>query len=430
MAGFLGMRATDDWSTDVRPKTFRQGILLEFPNGDAPLTAINSMGGSKQATDPEFSYWSKDLAAQSGAVTAGQIYKEADLATAWAGTTTPDGSTNIYVQVTEAVAGEFRAGHAVLMLETANPANSVFGKVLAVNKNGASSYINVKALELGGSGYLAAADVIDIVGNINPEGGAIPDAITYDPNKFTNFTQIWRTPIDISRTAKLTKLRTGDAYSELKREALLYHGIEMEKAAFWGEKSENDGPNGKPERTTQGLISFTKENAPSANVSHYPTAHTTKTWKQNGEEWIEFQLELAFRKGANEKLGWIGSGALLGINQLVKQSGHYNIASEEGAYGIKVMRWDTPFGSLLLKRHPLFTHLAHRTNDLFIHEPKNLQFTHITDTIFKKDDSMGKAGTFAIDGTKEEFLTEAGYEHHFANTMSYLTGVGSDGATS
>jgi hypothetical protein len=426
MAGFLGMRATDDWSTDVRPKSFRQGILLEFPNGDAPLTAITSAGGSEQATDPEFTYWSKDLAAQSGAVTS--VFQEADLTDAWAGgDTTGAGNTNIFAQMAEAVADEIRVGHIVLLITAATPSQVSFGKVIKVQKNGASSYVQVKSkITDAAAGYLATVDTIDIIGDANPEGGSIPDAVTYDPVKYTNYTQIFRTPLDITRTARLTKLRTGDAYTELKRETLLYHGVAMEMAAFFGEKSEVDGDNGKPERTTQGGYSFCKENANAANVSHFPST-TSNTWLQDGEEWLEDQFEIVFRRGRSEKVAWTGSGGLRAIQKLVKQSGQFQLSSETGAYGIKVVRWTTPFGDIMLKRHPLFTHKSHRTNDMFIHEVENLQFTHITDTIFKKDDSEKKAGSLGVDGTKEEFLTEAGYEWHFPNTMSLLTGVGTDG---
>lgn len=429
--GFLGMRASDDFATDQRPKNFRQLILLEFPNGDAPLTALNSLGQSESVDDADFTYWSKTLAKQSGDVTAGEIWKEADLTSQWgSGDTTTDGNTNIYVQVAVAVADEFRAGHTVSITTTATPANTTFGKVLGVVKNGSSSSINIKCLKTdAASGYLLTADVISIIGSMNPEGGAIPEAITYDPDKFQNYTQIFRTPLDITRTARRTRLRTGDAYSELKREIMLYHGVEIEKATIFGEKSENAGANGKPERSTQGIISFIKEKADSNNVSHFPTDKTTETWLAGGENWLNEQFEFVFRKGAREKIAWTGSSALLGIQKLVNQSTHFTITSEVTSYGLEVNRWHTPFGTIMLKVHPLLTDMGHTARDMIIHEPKNMKYRFITDTIFKADNSEKEAGSLGIDGTKEEFLTEAGYEYHFANTMSYLTGIGSEGAT-
>jgi hypothetical protein len=37
MAYFAGVRATDDWGTDERPKSFRETILFLNPNGKSPL---------------------------------------------------------------------------------------------------------------------------------------------------------------------------------------------------------------------------------------------------------------------------------------------------------------------------------------------------------------------------------------------------------
>jgi hypothetical protein len=54
MAAFLGMRGTGDWATDERPKSWREAILMLYPNGDAPLTAILSKMGEEKVTDPEF----------------------------------------------------------------------------------------------------------------------------------------------------------------------------------------------------------------------------------------------------------------------------------------------------------------------------------------------------------------------------------------
>jgi len=50
---FLGMRGTGEWVADQRPMNWRQQILKLYPNGQAPLTAILSMMGSKQVDDPQ-----------------------------------------------------------------------------------------------------------------------------------------------------------------------------------------------------------------------------------------------------------------------------------------------------------------------------------------------------------------------------------------
>lgn len=425
MAGFLGMSGTGRFSSDERPLSWRQGILMQMPNGDVPLTAINSKGRSRTVDDPEFNFWSKDLELQGGAIVAGEVFKEASLTNAYGAETAAVGIT-VYCKVTAAVVSHFKAGHTVLILNTSNNSQSSFGKVVALDVNGASSYVAVKLRLASASGYLAASTQIDIIGSAHPEGALVPDAMAYAPTKFTNYTQIFRNSLEITRTMRKTRLRTKEAYQEAKREAALYHAVEMEMAALYSEKSEVTGDNGQLERTTQGGISFVNEHE-SANVLDFPT-DSNLTWKQGGEDWFDDDLEQVFRFGRSEKLAFAGHGALRGIQKLVKQSGQFMLEAETGAYGVKVVRWTTPFGDLLLKRHPLFTYKSHRTNDMFIYEPENLQTAIIDDTFFKSDSDNGRKGGFiAIDGTKEEYITEMGYEWHFPQTMMYLTGVGLDG---
>ncbi len=428
--GFLGMRGDGDWATDQRPKGWREGMLLLFPNGDVSLTAISSKGRSQRVTDPEYNYFTKTLPVQGadGAqdpATTGNVYTDATLVDL-VSTNQVAGQTIYYKVGTASAANHFRDGHTVHLVDKSIDSNNAFGEVTGKATVVAGTYIAIRLLADATSAKLILCDYADIAGNVNAEGAFIPDALAYDPTKRTNFTQIFRTSLDITRTAKLTRLRTGDAYMEAKREAMLLHGMEIEMSAFLGEKTNTTGDNGKPKRTTQGGISFIREHQ-SGNVLHYPTSHTGVDWLVNGEEWIDTQLELVFRYGRRTKLAFCGSGALLGIQRLAKQSGQFSFTPETGAYGIQVVRWTTPFGTLLLKVHPLFTFRTYRTNSMFIYEPENLSYNFITDTIFKKDDGLKKGGTIGYDGTKEEFLTEAGWEWHFPETMMYLTGVGLNG---
>ncbi len=59
MAFFAGVRATDDWGTDERPKSFRETILFLNPNGKSPLFALTEKLGSSSVTDPQFSWWNE-----------------------------------------------------------------------------------------------------------------------------------------------------------------------------------------------------------------------------------------------------------------------------------------------------------------------------------------------------------------------------------
>ena len=421
-SGWLGMRGTGDWDNDERPTNYRQGILRMSPNGMTSLTGITSMGKSERTDDPQFNWYSKDLATQGGTAAA---YSDFALSSAHTTASTAAAGDMVYLKVAEAVANEFRPGHTALVVDSDNQEYDAFGKVTAVNKNGDSSIISVRLKKAITTGDLGYSDYVDIIGSINPEGGEIPDSISYDPTKFTNYTQIWRTPLSITRTQRKTKMRTGDIYQELKREALIYHGVEMEGSILFGEASDGTGDNGQPERTTQGMVPFIRANSPSDNISDFRTAQAL-TWEQAGEDWFDDYLEVLFRWADGDIMGVVGSGSLRGIQKLVKRSGTFNFTAETGAYGIKVTRWTTPYGDILLKTHPLLSFKPHRRNLGIFFNPKNLRFRYIDDTHFKPWDGQNKAGYQGIDGTKEEYLTEGGFEFHFPKSYLLLDGIGLD----
>lgn len=426
MVAFLGMRGTGDWGADERPLNWRQGILYLYPNGMAPLTALLSMMGEESVDDPQYHWWTKLLAEQKATVTG--VWTDALLTAAYVSGGVA-GNT-LYIQMAEADADEWRVGHQALLRDASHQDVDVNAKVTAVLKNGASSYIACKLLEdddNGASTDLSDCDTALIIGSINAEGAPIPDAIAYNPVKWYNYTQIMRTPLEITRTAKLTKLRTVMAYKEAKREALELHSIEMEKAFLWGIRSENTGSNGKPERTTWGLIPATRDGNP-AGVDDYSlnASYSGQTWVEGGEDWLDEKLEIIFRYGSNEKLGFAGSGALLGINRLAKTYGHINMTPTSAAYGMKVLSWITPFGTLHIKTHPLFSYDATTRNSMVVFEPRMLKYKYISDTMYKSDPALKQAGHTGYDGLKEEYLTECGLEYHHPTKFGYLTGLNVD----
>ena len=426
---FLGMRGNGDWSdSDMRPLNWREGVLWLYPNGDAPLTALLSKMTEQKVDDPNFNWWTQGLPTQAGAVT--NIYTDAAMGTAYVS----GGAIGdvLYVKVSAATVSEFREGHIALMRYTSNYAVDCRGRVLSVATNGASSQIAVKLLEAddgGGTDYLASADRILIIGNSNPEGAPMPAAIAYDPTKYDNYTQIFRTPLSITRTAKLTRLRTGDAYKKAKRECLELHSIEMEKGFLWGIATETTGANGKPERTTMGLIPFTVAQGGVVSDFETQTDWQNTTWLADGEEWLDYQLEQVFRYGGDERLAYCGSGVILAINKLVKEYGNYDFTPKTTDYGIKVMQWTTPFGVVYMKRHPLFSYEVTNRNTMICFEPKELTYRYITDTTFYDDPDKKNTGRGRIDGTDEEFLTECGLELHHPSKNGYFNGFGQDNGT-
>jgi hypothetical protein len=425
---FLGMRGTGDWVADQRPMSWRQNILYLYPNGMTPLTAILSMMGSKKVNDPQFHWWTEQIGSVSGAITG--IFTVPDLSVAYvSGGVAGD---VIYAAVAATLANRIRAGHQILLRDATDYRVDVVGKVSSVSTSGATSTLAIILLEDDDNSSahdLSDADNLLVIGNINSEGAEMPNAIALNPTKHYNYTQIFRSPLSITRTARSTNLRTGDDYQKAKRECLEMNSIEMELAFLWGIMTERIGDNGKPERTTQGVINFIRNNAP-GNVDDYtlnPT-YAGQAWTVGGETWLKAMLELIFRYGAEDKLCLCGSGALLGIDALAQTSGQINLAPAQKTYGMQIKTWITPFGTIHMKTHPLFSFDATTRNMMVILEPKELEYKFIQDTTFYGESSAKQHpegyGHRRIDGTEEEYLTECGLEFGFPLKCGILNGVG------
>ena len=429
---FLGMRGSNDWVDGQRPLNWRQQIMYLYPNGMAPLTAILSMMGSKKVDDPNFNWWTQEQSVVFG-----------DVASIWddAGLTDPyeaavASGVTIFVVITTTLANRVRAGHQILLRDTEDHTLDVVGKVTDVTRGAINSTLAVRLLEADDNSTIAGHDLSDcdnfkIIGNINPEGGEMPDAIALNPVKVENYTQIFRSPLSMTRTALNTNLRTPNDYQKAKSECLELHSWEMELAFLWGIATESVGDNGKPERTTKGVINFIRDTIP-ANVDDYSVnaTYTGQTWVTGGETWLKNMLEQIFRFGSGEKLCLCGSGFLLGIDALAMTGGQMNLTPGQKTYGMEITNWRTPFGSINMRTHPLFSYDATTRNMAVILEPKELEYKYITDTTFygetsSKSHSSGY-GQRRVDGLVEEYLTECGLLFGLPQKCAVLNGVGID----
>ena len=427
---FLGMRGTGDWVANQRPESWRQQILYLYPNGMAPLTALLSMMGSKKVYDPRFHWWTQQQSTVEGAVSG--VFTMADLSVAYVGAGVA-GQT-VFVQVTTTLGNRIRAGHQILLRDASDWRVDVVGKVTDATRGAVNTVLAVRLLENDDNSPahdLSDCDNFKIIGNINAEGAEMPDAIALNPVEVWNYTQIFRTPLSITRTAKMTTLRTGDAYQKMKSEALEMHSWEMELALLWGIRTQNIGDNGKPERTTLGVINFIRQFA-AANCDDYSlnAAYAGLAWNAagGGGTWLRAMLEQIFRFGANEKLAFVGSGALLGIEALAMAEGQMNIQTGQKVYGMEITKWNTPFGSINMKTHPLFSSDVTTRNMMVIIEPKELEYKYINDTTFFGEGQATQHpsgyGARRLDGLNEEFLTECGLEFGLPQKCAVLNGIG------
>ena len=395
----LGLRGSGSFGADGslarRPENWREGYFMLYPNGKAPLTALMAMLKSERTNDAVIHFFEKELAGQRMRINNGGGYGAGAVSVTVDATSEVDGITG---------AKSCRRGMTVMLERT--------GEIVYVTDDPVSDTALLIERSFGTTG---AAGINDndwmlIIGTAHEEGASLPSAIGYDPRERTNFTQIFRSPDFITRTASKTKLRTGDQKLQAKKEALEHLSIQKERALIFGEKKVTTGPKGQPLRTMQGMVSYITQFF-SDNVISSIGALSETAW--------DTYLEQLFRYGSTEKLLLCGSTALMVLSTMAKKGGirMQQVPSDE-SYGMNLVKYITPFGTVFLKSHPLFNeHPEHRKNILAV-DPAHINERYMDDVSYLKDRQ-----TPGDDAVSNEWLNECCIEVHHAKTHMWMTGI-------
>lgn len=392
-----GLRHTANFVNDQRPKNWREFILLQWPNGSMPLTALTSLMKKDSVNDPEFYWWEKKMQGQ-------RLELDDDI----------DNTTDTTLTVKAGDAWRVAEGHLLLVEET--------GEIVRVTSDPTQNDEIVVARGYSDSTAASIADIeaagtnphLTVIGTAFREGAAAPKGINYDPEKVYNYTQIFRNALEMTRTASKTRLRTGDQVKEAKRECLELHGNEMERA-FWFGKPWEGTQSGTPIRTTGGIMHFLDAGS---------RVETVSGGELDMEGLEEYMLE-AFKFGSSEKMAICGNRALLTLQQVVRKNTAYQFMQGQKEYGMNVSRLISPFGELVLKTHPLWnyapggvtagTAYAGLDSMMAILDMSYIKYRPFTDadTKYKPDIQEND-----LDGMKSEYLTECGLE--IANPENHM----------
>lgn len=375
-----GLRTSGNFTADQRPKNWRETILYLEPNGKAPFTALMSQAKDAPTDDPEFSWFEKVMPNQ-------RMRLSANL---------DAGSTTTISVLGDA--DQLKRNHVLRVEQTGEllfvVADPTSGTAFTVTRGFAGTAPATVTIA-------SQNPFVHVVGSAHEEGSSAPTSIAYDPTKRRNYTQIFRNTLEMTRTASKTRLRTGDAVKEAKREAMLMHSVELEKAFIFGTASEGTYQ-GKPLRTTGGLLSYID----SGNIVENTDGAINITE-------LEGWLERIFRFGSSEKIGFCGNLAVLGIQQAIRKSSVFNMQSGIKEYGMNVSRLTSPFGELVLKTHPLFNQLSsaagYNAADswLMVVDFANVRYRYMSGDDMRYQKDLEENG---LDGDKSGFLTEAGIE--------------------
>lgn len=400
---FAGLRGTGDYGTDERPKNFRELILWRQPNGMAPLTALLSKMGSESTDDPEFSWWEEEL---------NQVRLQISYTTGFSTT-----DTSLTVSVSGSQNGLDLVAGDLLMVEEAIASAAYAPEIVVVSAITSSSVIVVSRGAAGTSSNaapIANNTYLTKIGNTFSEGSTSPTVSNRNPTKFYNYCQIFKTAYELTNTTKKTRTRTGDPLKNDRKRKMFDHSVALELAFLFGTRSETNGANNKPQRTTAGILAQLAA-ANSSSIYAFATTPTANLLIDNLYSMWDYQSE-----AGSERIAFCGNGALNTLNKVAHAATNtrINFDGYVNVYGMKLMRWVFPQGEIYLKSHPLFNTHGRFTNDMLVIDPSVLKYRYLRDTDFQDNIQANDADT-----QKGQWLTEAGLELHHAKTCKWLSNM-------
>jgi Family of unknown function (DUF5309) len=389
---FAGLRGSRSYSPDATPKNWREGILRLYPNGGAVLTALSALLEAEQTSDPEFNWWEKPLSTREVFTTGGAA-----------------GVTTLTISAAAAGAGDpgklLRKNYILMSTGTGGTGEKM---LVTADQTVGTSVVVQRGFGETVAGTIPADSTLRVIGNANEEGAPLPTPISVDPTKQFNYTQIFRTPLAITRTALKTRLRTEDAITQAQIEALENQAMDMEYSFLFGERLETTGSLGQPLRTTRGLVKWIEALAPANAIT------VTGVGELSEEEFL-LALEPMYRYGSTEKLWLAGSTALMALNSIARQGSTLNIEAGDDVYGMRLRHFVTTLGDGYLRMHPLFNLYPDWRKMLLVIDLPHVRYRYIDDLMYLEHrQNPGE------DAKKNEWLAECGFELHHAQTHGVI----------
>lgn len=375
-----GQRSTGNTPAGIQELDMREAIL-ELEPDSTPLLILSKKAESTATVNPKFTWWEDKLNARFDKITEEKAANATEIpvstSTMWGADDT------LYVPRT----GE-------MMRVTSAPT----GKVVVVRGIGSTAAI------------VKANDEIMRLGSAAQEGAADKAARGKNPIELSNYTQIFREPVDATRTFLQTKNRTRPRdWDRQVNHAGIEHGKDIEYAAMLGTPSiDNTGTN--PRRTTGGF-----NQAATQNITDVGGEMTE----------IEFwnALTPAFRYGSRSKLGLCSSTASAILTQYPRSKVIVTQPDASLTYGIHMVQMITPHGKILnLVTHWLMEGVE-LSKQIWIIDLANIEYKYLAGDEGSADTHIRhNIQSPGVDGKKDEYLTECGFV--FGEALSHGKVIG------
>lgn len=252
----------------------------------------------------------------------------------------------------------------------------------------------------------------EIVLNIGPameEGSSNRGAKSTQTVSKHNFTQIFRTPVEISGTLAASKLYGGKEASLQRRKALIEHKRDIANAMYFGRMNE-DYSGAKVRRTMGGIFGFMAD-----SDSHAFNNSTSKLTYANFDSYV---ARKAFAHGSSDKLMICGGNMATVVNgwaakQLVTQVGR------DKTYGVSISNLVTTYGNLKVMYDSALDKAGMADRALIL-DMDNVAYAYLDGRDTKLNTNIQAPD---VDGETDEYITECSLEFKLPKTHFLVTGA-------
>lgn len=381
-----GVFASDQNIQGTRKGDFAGALLKIDPTGNAPLLALSSGMESIDASDTVVTWFEENHL--SGRINV----------TNNAGT----GVSLVVDDVTQSVAG------AIYLSEASGEHVFVTGvddatKTLTVIRG----FAGTTATAIDGS---VTPKPIQKLGTAYEEGSAKPTSVANLGYPRFNYMQLFRNPWDVTGTARAVEYYTGNIVAKNQRDASLMHAEDIERSMWFARKSYGV-KNNKPFRTMDGVQAQITTNVQAAGAT---------TQQFDITNFLQTVFERNIKGKPNERIAFCGNDVVKVVNQIAQKDGVMNLQPGQTDFGMKIMQWLTPFGTITLMTHPLFVENPTWTKDLHVLHPGAVRLRWLRRTHEDRNDRDGtRAGADADFGV---FTSELCIEYRAERTGGRMTG--------
>lgn len=447
MAAILGLVSGKTFTdNNFHNRNNRRRIFHDYPVGQFPLTGLLSLMDTEETDSFEFGWYEKRFESPETTVVTGTLPFQASGGANTLGGTPTLAAGTIY-RVLVANSGDFLVRNQIMLSDfpVTGGTATIKGVVTSVGtgwiefqaSQATAAVLNNTSTYASGNGPVGGPVIV--TGNAVGEGALSGSGRFYPPINTSNFTQIFRNAFSFTRSSmkQPTNFDKTGVYKEKAADNLRSHMVEMEMAFLFGAKRvDNVVENGEtvPRRQTGGVLYFLEQWERADSIYRGGAGAPAITANSDDQKrilqapsaaftWAQFNayLERAFRTTNDksfEKLFLCGSGFLAAVNTALEAKATLNKDfGVQKIYGMSVVTWETPFGTVHFKTHPLFSRQTNlRYNGLLL-DVQNLKYRALNDS---DTTLLTNRQLPDFDGRKDEWITEAGLELNFPESCMYM----------